>query len=42
MNGQPKVSVFLSSPAGRTPEREAAEWVVGRTSAPQTIGQPDA
>src|SRR5512132_4338586 len=30
MNGQPKVSVFLSSPADVIPEREAAEWVVQR------------
>lgn len=30
MNGQPKVSVFLSSPADVVPEREAAEWVVQR------------
>ena len=30
MNGQPKVSIFLSSPADVTPEREAAEWVVQR------------
>jgi hypothetical protein len=30
MNGQPKVSVFLSSPADVAPEREAAEWVVQR------------
>lgn len=30
MNGQPKVSIFLSSPADVAPEREAAERVVQR------------